>query len=473
MSFALSKSVNPPTVFLASLSELGDRFDPEMVLFRRKTHSFKFPVRRLCELFSEPPQYGAGERGLERESNEQPRYVRITDIDEYGLLTHELGATAANVEPRYILKEGDLLFARSGNTVGKTYLHKSAQVDYPCFFAGYLIRLRFDATQILPDFVFALTQLPYYKGWVEAVQRAAGQPNINAQEYSNLRLPCPPLAVQEKIISKIHAAYSEKRRHEDEARNLLNNCDTLLLKELGITPKPAQPNTLQHRIFRRAFSSVAGGRFDAPANWKDLSLKSKLYPACKLTDLVSINPLTCFDSIANSQSVSFVPMDAVSETFGEISDRHTRVLAESGSYTPFREGDLIWAKITPCMENGKSAVAENLENGFGFGSTEFHVFRPKHSGLSIHFLHALFRMKLVREHARLFFGGSSGHQRVDEEFFKRLEIPLPPVPVQEKIATAIKKVRTDAHALRRQAAAELDAAKKEIEAMILGKEGKA
>jgi type I restriction enzyme S subunit len=124
------------------------------------------------------------------------------------------------------------------------------------------------------------------------------------------------------------------------------------------------------------------------------------------------------------------------------------------------------------MENGKSAVAEKLENGFGFGSTEFHVFRPKDSGLRVHYLHALFRMALVREHARLFFGGSSGHQRVDEAYFNRLEIPFPPVQVLEKIADEIKKVRAAAHALRRQATAELATAKKSIETMILGKDGK-
>ena len=173
MSFALSGAVNPPTTFLARFSELSDRFDPEMVLFRRKTHNFKYPVSRLREFFREPPQYGAGERGMEREEIDQPRYVRITDINEYGILNDVFGATAATIGPRYILEEDDLLLARSGNTVGKSYLHKTTHVSYPCFFAGYLIRFRFDTSRIFPDYVFALTQLSYYKEWVQAVQRAA------------------------------------------------------------------------------------------------------------------------------------------------------------------------------------------------------------------------------------------------------------------------------------------------------------
>ena len=64
--------------------------------------------------------------------------------------------------------------------------------------------------------------------------------------------------------------------------------------------------------------------------------------------------------------------------------------------TSFQEGDLLWAKITPCMENGKSAVAEGLLNGYGFGSTEYHVFRPKSADLNIKYLYALLRMKRLR-----------------------------------------------------------------------------
>lgn len=262
MSFVLSKAVNPPTTFLARFSELTDRFDPEMVLFRRKTHNFKYPVSRLRVFFREPPQYGAGERGMERETINQPRYVRITDIDEYGILNDVLGATAATIEPRYLLEEDDLLLARSGNTVGKSYLHKTAHVSYPCFFAGYLIRFRFDTSRILPDYIFALTQLPYYKEWVQAVQRAAGQPNINAGEYSNLQIPIPPMRVQKTIIERLKMAYDTKRTKERQAYNFLEKVDRLLLAGLGITPKSVPPNTIENRIFNRPFSEVTGGRLD-------------------------------------------------------------------------------------------------------------------------------------------------------------------------------------------------------------------
>lgn len=103
MSYTFSKDVNPPTVFLARLSELTDRIDPEMAFFRRKVHQFKYPVQKLRNFFREPPQYGAGERGLERESVGQPRYVRITDIDEYGILNFSLGNFLCLRDSKYFL----------------------------------------------------------------------------------------------------------------------------------------------------------------------------------------------------------------------------------------------------------------------------------------------------------------------------------------------------------------------------------
>ena len=191
-------------MFFAKSPELFDRFDPKYVAFKRRAASFRYPAVTMGSLLSEPPEYGAGEAGIERENDATPRYIRITDIDENGELLPGLGMTAAKVESQYLLRDGDLLFARSGNTVGKCYLHDSERVDYPCFYAGYMIRFRFDE-KVLPKYVFAFAQTPYYREWVSAIQRSAGQPNINAQEYRSLELPLPPLSEQRKIVAELDA----------------------------------------------------------------------------------------------------------------------------------------------------------------------------------------------------------------------------------------------------------------------------
>ena len=262
MSFAFADLVDSSKMFLARRSELSGRWDPLMILFRRHTNVFKYPVCRLSELFTEPPQYGAGERGIERELMEQPRYIRITDIDEDGNLSDELGATAATVEKQYLLEDADLLVARSGATVGKSYLHRSARYPFVAFYAGYLIRLRFDRSIVLPEYVFALTQLSYYKGWVRGVQRPTGQPNINAQEYASLEIPLPPLNVQRQIVDALEQAYKSKAKKVGDAKRMLSEVDNLLLAELGIEHVSEPANTIESRIFIRKFSQVTGSRYD-------------------------------------------------------------------------------------------------------------------------------------------------------------------------------------------------------------------
>ena len=86
-------------------------------------------------------------------------------------------------------------------------------------------------------------------------------------------------------------------------------------------------------------------------------------------------------------------MEKVSAEYGEADLSLRKVVAEAKGYTRFRDNDLIWAKITPCMENGKSAVVDNLKEGIGCGSTEFHVFRAL-EGINIHYIHALLRLKI-------------------------------------------------------------------------------
>jgi hypothetical protein len=277
-----------------------------------------------------------------------------------------------------------------------------------------------------------------------------------------------PVVFDERIPRLISVAV---RQHDEKifaANNLLRQIDEVLLAELGISPMPTPPNTIEKRIFKRHFSEITGGRFDAASHWKRLTLLSNRYPSAKLTDWVSINPPTRFSGVKDDDSISFVPMDSISEIYGEIDVAKIRPACESGAYTTFQEGDIIWAKITPCMENGKSAIAENLVDGYGFGSTEFHVFRPRNSEIRVQYLHALLRLTVVRDHARLFFGGSAGHQRVDDGFFSRLEIPLPPLIIQDKIIETITKHKEEARRLFREADAGVKKAKECIEVMILG-----
>ena len=164
-----------------------------------------------------PPRYGAGASAQPFDPN-LPRYVRITDITDDGRLKAE---DARSAEPSkvegYDLKPGDLLFARSGATVGKTYLYRPK--DGPCVYAGYLIRFRAIAGVAVPEYLDRWTRSPFYRKWVASMLRAGAQPNINAAEYSSLPLALPPLPEQRAIATTLDSvdATIERARAERAA----------------------------------------------------------------------------------------------------------------------------------------------------------------------------------------------------------------------------------------------------------------
>jgi type I restriction enzyme S subunit len=152
-----------------------------------------------------------------------------------------------------------------------------------------------------------------------------------------------------------------------------------------------------------------------------------------IADLADVNPPIHVRLPAPSAEVSFVPMPDVSES-GEWVHRRTRRLAELGTgFTPFQEGDVLFAKITPCMENGKGFLARGLANGVGFGSTEFHVLRAK-PGVDPRFVYHLVHWPAVRKKAECMMIGSAGQQRVAAEFFSLFWIGLFDVTAQRHVA---------------------------------------
>src|SRR5690606_30955161 len=136
-----------------------------------------------------------------------------------------------------------------------------------------------------------------------------------------------------------------------------------------------------------------------------------------LSAYVDINPQVDVSGLSTCSLVSFVPMEAVDDGATGRVRLQSRPLAEvKKGYTPFAEGDILWAKITPCMQNGKSCIARGLQNSIGFGSTEFHVFRVRDSEVSAKFVWEFLSQESLRRVATFAFTGSAGHQRVPDTF---------------------------------------------------------
>ena len=170
----------------------------------------------------------AGDYGLSVSSKpfDGVRYLRITDITDWGDLNDDV--VSANIDSdkkQEELEEGDILFARTGATVGKTLVYKKEFGE--CLFAGYLIRYRLNKDIILPRYMYYVTHSKEYYDWVFVNQEAAAQPNISAKKYNLLPVNYPPLSEQQYIVKRLDSLSSNLRKLEEIEHKVIAECDAL------------------------------------------------------------------------------------------------------------------------------------------------------------------------------------------------------------------------------------------------------
>ncbi|NMM10462.1 MAG: hypothetical protein HHJ16_09330 [Polaromonas sp.] len=158
-----------------------------------------------------------------------------------------------------------------------------------------------------------------------------------------------------------------------------------------------------------------------------------------LSQAVEVNPKLDRSSLNDDLDVSFVPMAAVEALSGGIDVSTIRKYADvKKGYTHFRDGDILFAKVTPCMENGKMAIARMLVNSVGFGSTEFHVLRPR-SGVDARYIYYFVSSQTFRKEASGHMTGAVGLRRVPSAFLEDQRIPLPDIEQQREIVAELEK----------------------------------
>lgn len=173
----------------------------------------------------------------------------------------------------------------------------------------------------------------------------------------------------------------------------------------------------------------------------------------KLGEVCLINPKSC--TLRDDTEVSFIPMTKVGE-HGEFDASEIKNYSEvKKGFTNFQNGDILFAKITPCMENGKGAIANNMKNGIGFGSTEFHVLRPDTDKITSEWLYYLTTWKTFRKEAERNMTGSAGQKRVPKTFLENYVVNLPDIDTQKSENKILRKV-DDLIFLRKQQLSKLD-----------------
>lgn len=325
---------------------------------------------------------------------------------------------------------------------------------------------------------YLMYAIDYFKFQLYNEVITTSQQNINLGILQNMVIPKPPLEIQKQIVAeceKVEEQYNTIRMSVEEYQNLikaiLQKCGIIddgggyelnsILENLQKLESKLDFNLLLSLIeeqishsevlveetqskerkqdfnafknFSKTIQELLQTLSTPPKDgWKRISLKNEQY--------IELNPSKKeISKLDENMLVSFIEMASVSDK-GYIQSKIDRSLNEvRKGYTYFIENDILIAKITPCMENGKCAIAKNLTNNIGFGSTEFHIFRAK-TGLDSSFLFYNLNQQNIREKAALAMTGASGHKRVPISFYENLTIPLPPLEIQEKIVQNIELV---------------------------------
>lgn len=163
------------------------------------------------------------------------------------------------------------------------------------------------------------------------------------------------------------------------------------------------------------------------------------YGLKKLGECCELNPRRPRLNLEDSDMVSFVPMPSVSENGHLVDVADEEYGKVKKGFTYFENNDVLFAKIIPCMENGKGTIAQDLTNGIGMGSTEFHVLRPINNFSNAYWLLALTRMPIFRERASKNMSGTGGQKRVGAAFLENFLVGLPPIGEQQAFEAIYKQ----------------------------------
>lgn len=275
-----------------------------------------------------------------------------------------------------------------------------------------IVRPKYDAN---PDFIRYL----FNTLEKECIKLSSGTTvlGITLDVLNDINIIIPPLNEQNRIVDKLDELFSELEKGKEQLQTSLEQL------------KVYRQSILKH-AFEGKLTNKNVKEGELPFSWVLVQLK----------EIVEVNPkLPGRELIENDIEVQFLPMKLVEEIVNKIHLTEIRKYKEllKGSYTPFINDDIIFAKVTPCMENGKIAIVKNLKNSIGFGSSEFHVLRVSAKILK-EFVFYFVVQDRFRNEAQHAMTGAVGLRRVPKQFIENHLIPLPPLKEQQNIVDVIE-----------------------------------
>lgn len=337
--------------------------------------------------------------------SQHTKLYRANNISSGSIIEDDLVYVPDNrVQSRQLLKKGDIVVAASSgsiNVVGKAAMVRDTT---RATFGAFLKVLRPNVELIDIDYFGHFFQSQRYLQYIRSVAVGANINNLTNSHFDNIKIPLPPLEEQKRIAEILDQARKPK---------------VLVDKQID-----------KLRLLKQAyFYEVCGNPFTA-------SFKRR-----KLLDVIELNPSKReVNKLEERLPVSFIGMEDISESGGLLNKKTGYLNDYLSGYTFFKNNDVLFAKITPCMENGKGALVTELTNGIGFGSTEFFVLRAKEEKSHPIWIRELVQLPMFRKIAESYMRGSAGHKRVPPTFFKELKVVIPDYTVQQKFAEVIEKI---------------------------------
>ena len=332
---------------------------------------------------------------IDRNNNPYESYVAGDHMDTADLTIHRRGCFATDdVGPAFVreFKKGQVLYGSR-----RTYLKKVAVAD----FDGVTANTTFVLETKNPD-IFLQTLLPFvmltdsFTEWSVKRSKGSTNPYVLFSDLADFEFELPDIEEQRRVSDVLWACFRLREHYE----GLIQQCDALVQSQ---------------------FVEMFG----------ELGTDNHGWGLTTLGKCCVLNP-TRPRGISPDLQVSFVAMPSVTEK-GEIDSSIVKPYSEaSKGFTYFEERDVLFAKITPCMENGKGCVATGLTNGIGGGSTEFHVLRPISGVSNPYWLYCISIMPKFRKNARKVMTGTGGQLRVPISFIDSQPITLPPIDLQDQ-----------------------------------------
>ena len=385
---------------------------PKVVILPEEQQPFKVPENWIWTDIESINNYkGSSIDPMKNPDSEYELYSVPSSAENYPEIVSgsEIGSTKQSVE------KGDVLLCKINPRINRVW-KVSQHTENELLASSEWIIIRNAA--INPDYLMYCFRTQYFREFMLSNVSGVGGSLMRAQPkfVKNYPVPIAPIQEQHRIVDRIESIFVKLDEAKEKAQAVVDGFEL-------------RKSAILHKAFIGELT----------AQWRqEHGIERDSWEVVTLSDVCKVNPKKLdTKELPDNLEVSFFPMPALSEIYGEITDPQTRPLKEVRSgFTNFSEGDVVFAKITPCMENGKSAVIGKLVNDIGFGTTEFYVFRCGNK-LYNRYLYHLVRDQHFRDEAKAVMTGAVGQQRVPKSFLEDYPLNLPSVPEQEVIANML------------------------------------